>query len=200
MQTTDYNGLHLYLFNDVYEPAEDSYLLAESVDMEKPTDKKVLEMGCGCGMAGLYAARFAKRVDLVDINPSAVSCAQMNIVSNKIKNASAFESDLFQNVKSKYDLVLFNPPYLPTDKETKIKGNVNYAFDGGRDGVLTVARFMEQADKHLKKDGKVYIILSSLGAMDKINRVAERNHFNLIRIKKIPFFFEEIYLMKMVRA
>ena len=74
-----------YVFNvweNVYEPAEDSFLFAENLDVEKGA--KVLDVGTGCGMLGILAAEKADHVVAVDLNPYAVGCAKENA---KLNNA-----------------------------------------------------------------------------------------------------------------
>ena len=68
-----------YVFDvseNVYEPAEDSFLFAENLDVEKGA--KVLDVGTGCGILGIFAAEKAATVVAVDLNPYAVCCAREN--------------------------------------------------------------------------------------------------------------------------
>ena len=125
-------GIKLKLHPEVYEPAEDSILLLKNlIDVR---DKEVLEIGVGTGLISIACAkRGAKRVVGVDINPYAVKLAKENAKLNNV-NITFFESDLFENVEGEFDVILFNPPYLPTSEDDKIDSYLNYAFDGGENG------------------------------------------------------------------
>ena len=75
-----------YVFNvweNVYEPAEDSFLFAENLDVEKGA--QVLDVGTGCGMLGILAAEKAGNVVAVDLNPYAVRCAKENAALNNVR-------------------------------------------------------------------------------------------------------------------
>ena len=85
---------------DVYEPADDSYLLLEAACKEvRPTDT-VLEVGTGCGLIAKVLAKRARCVIATDINPHAVVNARLNGVD-------AVEADLFGDLNDKFDLIAF---------------------------------------------------------------------------------------------
>ncbi len=92
--------------SQVYQPEEDTCLLLDAALSEVKPGDRVLEIGTG---SGTIAAELAKVTDVVatDINPHAVSCA-------KTKLLEVVQTDLFCGIKGSFDLVVFNPPYLPT--------------------------------------------------------------------------------------
>lgn len=73
---------------------------------------RVLDLGCGYGAVGIAVARAFPSVEVVmaDINRRAVSLALMNIKLNRLKNASASQSDIFSGVSGNFDAILLNPP------------------------------------------------------------------------------------------
>jgi len=109
-----------YVFNiyeNVYEPAEDSFLFAETLDVEEGA--QVLDVGTGCGILGVLAAKKAGSVVVVDLNPYAIRCARENSALNDVRGKIDFiQTDLFTalNAKATFDLILFNAPYLPSDE------------------------------------------------------------------------------------
>lgn len=192
-----HNGLSFSVPDTVYQPAEDSFMLA---DAALGLSGNVLEIGCGSGVASLSAAKTSLSVLGVDINPDAVRCAAENAKKNQMANARFLESDLFSNVKGTYDAILFNPPYLPTDEGERLSGNINKAFDGGRDGRETLQRFLEQFDAYLKSDGVLLLVQSSLNDFNKTKDFLEAKGFSVEIIVKQSFFFEELYLLKASRT
>ena len=179
-------GLQLFIFDDVYEPAEDSYLLAKWVE-KFSKGKKVLDVGTGCGIQAIVAAKSgAKEVVGIDKNPKAVENAKLNAKENNV-DCNFFVSDLFSDVKEKFDLIVFNPPYLPTEKEEKLGGEINLAFDGGESGRETIDRFLKQYKRFLNKGGFALLLESSLsGIKGEILEEIEIGGEKLAVIMEIP--------------
>ena len=77
-------------------------------------ESEVLDMGTGSGVCALFAARHARRVVAIDINPAAVRCAQINALMNQLHTRiEVRHGDLFGAVAGeRFDLVLFNPPFV----------------------------------------------------------------------------------------
>ena len=192
--------MKLEIFKEVYAPAEDSFMLAEHA---KKLKGKILDMGTGCGIVALANAKNNKKnfVEGCDINEIAVENAKNNAKINGIKNVKFFVSDLFKNVpkNKKYDWIVFNPPYLPTGKNEKIKGKLNAAFDGGRNGRKVLDRFLKECKKHLKKGGGLVLLSSSLNGHEKTIRTLEKMGFEVEVICEERFFFERLYVIKAIR-
>ncbi|ENN96482.1 methyltransferase [Methanocaldococcus villosus KIN24-T80] len=177
----------------VYEPAEDSYLLLNNlVDVE---GKEVLEIGTGCGLIAIACyKKGAKRVVATDINPYAVKLAKYNAKLNNAK-IEIIESDLFENIKGKFDVIIFNPPYLPTEEDEKLDGYINYAFDGGKDGRAVLDRFLKEAPKYLKDGGVIQLVQSSLNDKDKTLSILKNLGFKVEIKAKLKLPFEELYII-----
>jgi release factor glutamine methyltransferase len=180
-------GIKLKLHSEVYEPAEDSILLLKNLVNVK--NKEVLEIGVGTGLISIACAKKgAKKVVGVDINPYAVKLAKENAKLNNV-DVLFFESDLFENVNGKFDIILFNPPYLPTSEDDKIESYLNYAFDGGKNGREILDRFIDNLPKYLKKGGVAQILQSSLtGEKETINKLKSLGFKVEISARlKVPF-------------
>lgn len=125
--------------------------------------RRVLDLCCGSGALGLVAARvFASaEVDLVDVNPVAVAIAQENAASAGASISSrirVIESDLFAALASeRYDLVLCNPPYVPSAELDAAPPEFHHeprrGLDGGADGLALWRRIVGQLDVHLRRGG-----------------------------------------------
>ena len=192
-KTFHYKELIIETHPEVYDPAEDTYLLLDAIDIKK--DDSVLEIGTGCGIIALECARIGANVICTDINPFAVELVKKNYLMNQKILTGNFEvriGDLFTPIVSgeKFDKIIFNPPYLPTRKEDLIKGSgwFDIATNGGKDGLLITKRFLEEIHKYLNKNGRAYFVFSSLSDQKKLKtylsnlnlntKVLSTHHFN----------------------
>lgn len=200
-----HRGNHLELFSlslsipsEVYEPAEDSELLAFH---SRNLRGKILEIGTGSGIVSILNAKSnpSNSVLATDISPDAIECARKNAEANKVRNISFRQSNLFEKLEGKFDTILFNPPYLPTSREERIPGNLNYAFDGGEDGRKTLDLFLEEFDKFLAPKGRLLLIQSSLNSMERTMLILKNKGFEVRILDQKPFFFEIIYLLEAYR-
>ncbi|MFH1403285.1 MAG: HemK2/MTQ2 family protein methyltransferase [Candidatus Altiarchaeota archaeon] len=186
--TIYFQNLRIEAGEGVYEPAEDSFLLAEKLDVERGDE--VLDMGTGTGIIALSAARKAGRVLGVDINPDAVRLASINAGLNGFENTEFRESDLFSRVDGMFDLITFNPPYLPVDD-----GKGSEMWSGGAGGVEVLERFVVEACSFLKEGGNIRMLVSSLNGLDYVRGMVGKTGFKSQVIAGKRFFFEELYVL-----
>lgn len=193
------DGLNLVIPKDVYDPAEDSFLLAENVVIQP--NQKVLEVGSGSGYVSLYLAKkfsFAEYFCL-DVNFSAAIATHQNAISNKI-NLIVYSSNLFtaimsqSNFKQFFDIVLFNSPYLPFLD----KGMLEKAWSGGRDGLEIIIPFIENLSMVLKSTGVVYLVVSSKTNHSKLIELFNSNNYLYKLLDKVSEGKEEIILYQLL--
>jgi len=178
----------------VYIPSDDTFLLAENLEIKE--GQSVLEIGTGSGLVSMYASLLTDDVTATDINYNALELAEKNFKLNNINTIRLEFGDLFEPVKNeKFDVILFNTPYLPTDSDDIINDDLNYAFDGGLDGRKVIDRFINQVSNHLNDKGIVQIIQSSLSDNDRTLDMFDRNGFVAEIAESEKFFFEEIVLI-----
>ena len=156
--------------SSIYLPAEDSYLLSEILGkeipklLEKNSHLQFLEIGSGSGILLETAKKLGikqEHIFGVDINQQAVSHCQ-NLGFNCIY------SNLFENVQGKYNLIVFNPPYLPSDSREPADSQL--ATTGGLQGSEIINEFLKQAENYLapkgspleEKNGRIFLLTSSL--------------------------------------
>ena len=169
----------------VYEPREDTFLLAKNLPIKK--DDRVLEIGTGSGYIAIEAAKKA-RVLAVDINPEAVEYARRNAP----ENCEFRESDLFENVDGKFDVIIFNPPYLPVSDE-------DIAFSGGKNGREVIARFISKCGEYLKPGGRIAIIVSTLTGIGEVTDLFHSNGFKARIVAREKIAFEELAVIHAFR-
>ncbi|MBN2013793.1 MAG: methyltransferase [Candidatus Altiarchaeota archaeon] len=185
-----YRNLRMKTHPEVYEPAEDSFLLAENLCVGDGW--RVLDMGTGTGLLALVAAENAEYVLGVDVNPVAVGLALENAVLNGVTNVGFKVSDLFSGIRERFDLIVFNPPYLPVDEDDTL----GMAWSGGLDGLSVVKRFIGSAPKYLSRDGVMMLLVSSFNDVDHVRDLLEENGLGSEVVSRRRFFFEELFVLR----
>jgi release factor glutamine methyltransferase len=186
-----YFGDYVFVVDEnVYEPAEDSFLFAENFQVE--AGAAVLDLGTGCGILGILAAEKARVVVAADVNPYAVRCAKGNAECNNVRGKMAFvQGDLFTwlSEKPRFDAVLFNAPYLPVDKG-EADSWVERAWAGGVSGRQVIDNFISEVPSHLKRTGRVFLMQSTLANVDETVRRFADCHLNagVVAERALPFF------------
>jgi release factor glutamine methyltransferase len=175
--------------DQVYEPSEDSFLFAENLNVEK--DDFVLDLGTGSGILAILAAQKAHCIFSVDINPFSVRCAKANAKTNNVQNKMVFvQADLFSAFyEVKFDLVLFNAPYLPSEKGEDNSWIVR-SWAGGASGRQVIDRFIASVSDFLAPDGRVLMMQSTLAGVDESIAQFEKRGFkaNVVASLALPFF------------
>lgn len=194
-----YNILNLSIriknCKDVYEPHDDTELLLTTI-LENEADlrgKNVLEIGTGTGIIAVALAKNGANVTATDISERAVACTKMNARRNMV-DIRVLKGDLFEPViDEKFDIIVFNPPYLPEDDLDKyLSPGYRQALIGGRTGSEVIIRFISNLKYYLKKNGRAYVIVSSLSDMGGILKAAEENDLKLELKKQASYFFEKL--------
>jgi len=180
--------------NQIYEPREDSYLLQKYV--EKYSYGKVLDIGTGTGIQAITASKKAKKVIATDVNKEAVKQAKLLAEIERINNIEFIQSDIFSKIpKKKFNLICFNPPYLPKDKNIE-----DPALFSGKRGYDVTIRFLEQVNNYLKENGIILLISSSLASQSVINDKFKERLLDVKILEKKHVFFEDIILYKLTKS
>lgn len=178
---------------EMYKPAEDSFLLQKYI--KKYSKGIVLDIGTGSGILAEEAASSKKVVKIfgVDINEEAIKHCIRNQKSKKIIFAMSNLFSLFKRdrryIGMKFDTIIFNPPYLPTDSKAK-----DIALDGGKEGYERICKFLHECKKFLKPRGKILILFSSLTGKEKLDNFLIDNYWKFKELEKKHIFFEDLYV------
>ena len=193
----EFFGLNLFFDPDVYEPSDDSELMVEAA--RKYSFGRVLDLGCATGVFGIASAQKKEVSSVVcaDLNPAAVELAKKNAALNGVgKKVSFAHTDLFSSFSSSgFDVIGFNPPYLPTTPAERVHGTLNLAFDGGLSGRKITDKFLAGFEKHLAPGGVLILLQSSLSGIGKTQKILERKGFEVEKLPSKKFFFEEICVL-----
>jgi release factor glutamine methyltransferase len=181
----------------VYAPREDSYLLKKWVE-KNSKGKKALDMGTGSGILAIAAkAAGALSVLGVDKNLEAVKLAKKNAKKAGLKDIVFKYSDLFIEVNEKFDLIIFNPPYLP--EEEHATAAKDYDLIGGIKGNEASIHFLKQAIGYLNPKGIVLMICSSLSDPFEIFNNARIFGYDYRILEELKMDFETIYCVKFAK-
>jgi release factor glutamine methyltransferase len=185
------------VWENVYEPAEDSFLFAENLKVQEA--ETILDVGTGCGILGILAAEKASTVVAVDVNPYAIRYARENAKRNNVQNKIYYvQGDLFTplNKSFKFDTILFNAPYLPADKG-EMESWIGRAWAGGATGRQVIDRFIAEVPNHLKPTGHVLLMQSTLADVDEtLRRFADHGVSARVVAEQTLAFFETIKLVE----
>ncbi len=175
-QTFDYLGLTLYVPPQVQPIYAMSHLLGEAVlDEVRPGDR-VLDMGTGCGVNGILAARAGADVLALDVNPEAVRATRDNARRNGVADRLEVRlSDVFDAVDpaadGPFDVAVFDPPFRwfqPRDLLEMATADPGYR---------ALTRFMRQARLHLSERGRLLVFFGSSGDLGYLQRLVTEEGF-----------------------
>jgi len=177
----------------IYEPREDTELILSQ--LKNYAKGNILDIGTGTGILAIAAAKvnIFNHVIGVDINDEALECAKKQ--AEGLDNIQFIHSDLFEAFKGKekkFDLVIFNPPYLPEEPEED--DDVKIALSGGKKGYEILERFFSEASPYLMPYGKILILFSTLTGREKVHEIIERYGFSYQKITEESFFQETLFV------
>ncbi|MHA1272925.1 MAG: HemK2/MTQ2 family protein methyltransferase [Promethearchaeota archaeon] len=209
-----------YDFENVYNPGEDSYLILDFIKNNINSEyfdgihlkdiKNILDMGTGTGIIATMLAiikkkslKFNPSIYASDILDEAISLAKRNAELNSVRNEIVFiKSDLFTSFPSElrgiFDIIFFNPPYLPSIKSSE-NVKLDFSWNGGRKGFEIFIEFLHQAKDYLnqKNNPRIYYICSSAVNLDRFYEIIEKKGFKNKNLDKKRVFMEEIYLNRL---
>lgn len=170
-------NISLYTDNGVFSKEHFDYgskLLITNF-IKEPKKGRVLDLGCGYGVIGILLSDNKELfIDMVDVNLRAVKLTTENLKLNKIENANCFESNIYSNVKEKYNYIITNPPI--------------------RAGKEVIRKFLYEAKEHLLDKGEVWFVMrkdhgvkSMIKELEKIYLVKiidKDKGFYIVQLKK----------------
>lgn len=187
------DGAHFIVLPSVFNPKvlRTGEFLVSCLDSSLVrADAEVLDMGTGSGVGAVFAARHARRVVAVDINPAAVRCATLNVLMNQLEHRiEVRHGDLFAPVAAeRFDLILFNPPFvrgIPRDDRDRAWRATDVA-----------ERFAAGLRGHLKPGGAALVLLSTYGDASLFLEEFRRQAFDVAQLAERAFVNERLAVFK----
>lgn len=177
----------------VYQPAEDSALLASAAREDASPADRALDVGTGSGYVAHEVAETGADAVGVDRNPHACREARENGVETVQGDLTApFARDAF-------DLVTFNPPYLPTGPDEAADDWMGVALSGGETGRAVIEPFLDDVGRVLTPTGRVLLLVSSLTDIDVVRERAAAVGFDATSVAEDSFPFEKLVILRLDR-
>ena len=160
-------GLTFSVNEHVLIPRQDTEILVEEVLKELHDGMRVLDMCTGSGCILLSLLHYSNDCEGlgVDLSAEALDVAGRNVVKvltpEKAEHAHCVQSDLFEKVEGKFEIIVSNPPYIASAEVEKLMPEVRdheprMALDGTEDGLHFYRRIIEEAGKHLVSSGMLF--------------------------------------------
>ena len=180
---------------DVLDPRPDSEVLIEAFLAKYPDLNiaiNILEIGVGSGCLSLTLLKLYPNIKIygVDISKKALNIAKKNadkmMLSDRI---NLIQSDIFANISHdiKFDEIISNPPYIPTNDIKKLAKDLKYdpviALDGGGDGMDFYRKIADKSSKYLNNDGGI-IVEIGINQDETIKEIFANNNFNILNYYK----------------
>ena len=176
---------------EIYQPSEDSILLSKALEkkipklIRKDPNLTFLEIGPGSGIqlkTALESGVKKENIFSADLNQNAVKhCKSLGF--------NCIKSNLFENVKGLFDVIVFNPPYLPFDG--KEPSSSRMATTGGKFGGELITKFLKGAKNHLEKNGRIFVLVSSM------TKNTDFSGFKKKKVASEKLFFEELFVYEL---
>ncbi|KAF9458349.1 S-adenosyl-L-methionine-dependent methyltransferase [Collybia nuda] len=189
--TPDLSHLTKEDFEHVYEPAEDTFLLLDALEVDAQDLKNIapticLEIGSGSGCVLSFIGGILGPSTLylsTDINPHACRCTRSTGAQNKVSIDPinvGFASPLYNRLKHAVDLIVFNPPYVPTF-EDEVRGaqdtrDIQGSWAGGLDGMGVTGVFLEHVEELLSLHARFYLVAVKDNNLPKIQQNMLKKH------------------------
>ena len=202
----EFMGLEFYVDENVLIPQPDTEILVEEVvnicrgrSCACPHKNiKILDLCTGSGAIGISIAKNIENceITLSDISSGALKIATQNynniVGANCVRpqnnNIKIIQSDLFENIKDKFDIIVSNPPYIKSDiiktLDKEVQNEPILALDGGKDGLDIYRKIIEQAYKYLNEDGYLCLEIGYDQKEEVIKLIEETNKYTDIYSKK----------------
>lgn len=187
----EFMGINFFVDENVLIPQPDTEILVEEVIQltNDITGPKILDLCTGSGAIAISLEKYIQNARVVasDISSKALEIASKNAKDNCL-NINFLQSDLFVNVKDKFNIIVSNPPYIKTKEiatlSKEVQNEPHIALDGGQDGLNFYRKIINEAHKYLKDSGYLCLEIGYDQKEDVIKLINKSNRYKEIYFKK----------------
>ncbi|CAM5079611.1 unnamed protein product [Eretmochelys imbricata] len=198
-------------FSEVYEPAEDTYLLLDALERDAAQIRGAgveisLEVGSGSGVVSAFLASIVGPSALyicTDINPIAAFCTLETAVLNKVHIHPVITdlvTGLLPRLSGKVDLLLFNPPYVVTPSEEVQSHGIEAAWAGGKNGREIMDRLFPLVPNLLSTGGLFYLVTIKENNPDEILETMKKYGLRGTRVLSRQAGRETLTILKFIKS
>lgn len=198
-------------YKKIYEPDADSFLLLDALECEhsmivERQPSIIVEFGSGSGLAttfiGKYFCSSPRLFFALDLNPFACQSTRRTFIQNGLMTKhylNIVQSDLadplLERLSSCVDLIIFNPPYVPTET-SNVDEVIDRTFAGGKHGIEVIERAIEQANRLLTKNGLFYLLALEENGFDRLKEITERFQLKIDLVMKRRTLIERLFVVR----
>ncbi len=200
----EFYGIEFKVTKDVLIPRPETELLVETLLNYNLYNFSLLDIGTGSGNIAITLKKYNPSLDItaIDISDSALQIAKYNakkIISHL--NISFIQSDLFENINKKFDIIVSNPPYIPSDEIGSLMPDVKnfepkIALDGGKDGLYFYKKIINSAPQYLNNNGLLVLEINPQ-LINSIKTLFYQNKFKIIEIINDYSGFERVIVSQL---
>lgn len=189
----EFMKLNFFVNENVLIPQPDTEILVEKVleIVKKNMESKILDICTGSGAIGISLAYYINKakLTLADISSKALEISKINAKRNNVEEKIKFiNSDMFEKIEEKYNIIVSNPPYIKTNiiptLDKQVQNEPYIALDGGKDGLKFYRILIDEAPKHLEKDGILIFEIGYDQKEDIENLVKENKNYKSMQVIK----------------
>lgn len=206
--TQEFMKLKMYVDENVLIPRADTEILVEEIIniCEKNVNKEyhILDLCAGSGAIGIALAKYIKNCKIIgaDIQNGTISVARKNATNNEVEDKISFiNSNMFENIDGKFDIIVSNPPYIKSDIIKILDKNVqkepHIALDGGDDGLKFYRIIANNAYEYLNENGYLCLEIGYDQKNSVIELLNNTNKYDNIYSKKDLYNNDRIIIAKL---
>lgn len=207
--TPDISHLTTSHYDNIYEPAEDSFLVLDAIEKEYSFISSLnpgicVEIGCGSGIIISFLSRlFPESLCLgTDINELALDASQSTAIKNRV-SVELIKCDLLSAVQDrlKYsiDVLIFNPPYVVTPSEEIYSSKIAASWAGGINGREVTDRVLPLVPSLLSSNGVFYLVVIKENKPYEIEKIMLKLGFIMNTVLSRRSGPEHLSILKFVR-
>lgn len=197
--TTNFFGFDFRVEEGVFIPRPETEILVEELialirhsyfQANSRNSLSICDIGTGCGNIAISLTKSIDNCKILatDISLEALIIAKENAINNSvIKDISFLCTDIFEGIKTRFDIIVSNPPYIPRSVIRQLPAEVKKepmaALDGGDDGLDFYRRITTDAQRFLNTDALLVFEIGD-SQSDKVRDILKKNDFQNIHIIK----------------
>jgi release factor glutamine methyltransferase len=186
--TQEFMGLEFTVSENVLIPRQDTETLVEEI-LKVCEGKKILDLctGSGCIIISLAKLGKVRKAVGTDLSEKALQIATINVNKHMVE-VELLHSDLLQRVEGEFDIIVSNPPYIPTKDIESLMPEVRdheprMALDGSADGLLFYRKIAAGAKEHLTANGLIFFEIG-YNQGEEVKQILEKEGFADVKVKK----------------